>query len=230
MRMLRSIDCAWLWRSRSPRLTALGAAQAQTKITVGKIIGGSGFHIPSYVAMDQGFFKAEGLDASFITLHGRALVTAGLTGSVDFIPIPSGGSQAALSGAEIRYVVGESLKSQWLIVARPNINKPEDLKGKTIGYGRAGSADYDEGAAVMLRAFKMEVGKDYKVISFQGEPRAGRGAGQRRHRGGADFGAARAAGARRRHENPGADRRLHPARRRHVLDAQGLSSTRIPRR
>ena len=147
----------------------LGAAQAQTKITVGKITSGSGFHIPSYVAMDQGFYKAEGLDASFITLPGRALVTAGLTGSIDFIPIPSGGSQAALSGAEIRYVVGQSLKSQWLIVARPNIGKPEDLRGKTIGYGRAGSADYDEGAAVLSRAFKMEIGKDYKVISFQGE-------------------------------------------------------------
>ena len=150
-------------------VTALGGAQAQTKITVGKITSGSGFHIPSYVAMDQGFYKAEGLDASFITLPGRALVTAGLTGSIDVIPIPSGGSQAALSGAEIRYVVGQSLKSQWLIVARPNINKPEDLRGKTLGYGRSGSADYDEGAAVMSRAFKMELGRDYKVISFQGE-------------------------------------------------------------
>jgi NitT/TauT family transport system substrate-binding protein len=147
----------------------IGAAQAQTKITVGKITSGSGFHIPSYVAMDQGFYKAEGLDASFIVLPGRALVTAGLTGSIDFIPIPSGGSQAALSGAEIRYVVGQSLKSQWLIVARPHINKPEDLRGKTVGYGRSGSADYDEGAAVMSRAFKMELGRDYKVISFQGE-------------------------------------------------------------
>ena len=150
-------------------VAVVSPAQAQTKITVGKITSGSGFHIPSYVAMDQGFYKAEGLDASFSTLPGRALVTAGLTGSIDFIPIPSGGSQAALSGAEIRYVVGESLKSHWLIVARPNITKPEDLRGKTLGYGRAGSADYDEGAAVMLRAFKMAVGKDYKVISFQGE-------------------------------------------------------------
>jgi ABC-type nitrate/sulfonate/bicarbonate transport system substrate-binding protein len=54
-------------------------------------------------------------------------------------------------------------------VSRPNVNKVEDLKGKVLGYGRAGSADYDEGAAVLRRAFKMEVGKDYKVISFQGE-------------------------------------------------------------
>jgi ABC-type nitrate/sulfonate/bicarbonate transport system substrate-binding protein len=75
-----------------------------------------------------------------------------------------------LSGAEIRYVVGQSLGSQWLIAARPEINKPEELKGKIFGYGRVGSADYDEGAAVMRRAFKLEVAKDYKVISFQGEP------------------------------------------------------------
>jgi NitT/TauT family transport system substrate-binding protein len=147
-----------------------GAASAQTKISGGKTTGGSGFHVPSYIAMDKGFFNDDGLDASFVTLQGRALVTAGLSGSVNFIPIPSGGSQAALSGADIRYVVGQSLKSQWLIAARPDITKAEDLKGKTVGYGRAGSADYDEGAAVLLRAFKMEVGKDYKVISFQGEP------------------------------------------------------------
>ena len=139
------------------------------KLRVGKALGGSGFHIPSYIAMDQGFYKAEGLDAEFVVLSARALVTAGLAGSVDVIPIPSGGAQAALSGAPITYVVGESLKSQWTIVVPPTINKVEDLKGKALGYGRPGSADYDEGALVLARFFHMEVGKDYKVISFQGE-------------------------------------------------------------
>jgi ABC-type nitrate/sulfonate/bicarbonate transport system substrate-binding protein len=148
---------------------SLAAANAQTPITFGKTIGGSGFHIPSYVAMHQGYFKAEGLDARVVSLTGKALVTAGLSGNVDFVPIPSGGAQAALSGAEIRYVVGESLKSQWVIIVRKEISKPEDLKGKTLGYGRAGSADYDEGATVLSRFFHMDVGKDYKVISFQGE-------------------------------------------------------------
>jgi NitT/TauT family transport system substrate-binding protein len=146
-----------------------GDAQAQTKIAIGKVIGGSGFHIPSYVAMHQGYFKAEGLDARFIELTGKAQVTAGIAGNLDFVPIPSGGAQAALSGAAVRYVVGESLKSQWVILTRPEIKKAEDLKGKTLGYGRAGSADYDEGAEVLQQFFKMKVGKDYKVISFQGE-------------------------------------------------------------
>ena len=147
----------------------LATADAQPQVTIGKVIGGNGFHIPSYVAMDQGYFKAEGLDARFVSLTGKALVTAALSGNVDFVPIPSGGAQAALSGADIRYVVGESLKSQWVIVVRKEIGKPEDLKGKTVGYGRAGAADYDEGETVLNRFFHMNAGKDYKVISFQGE-------------------------------------------------------------
>ncbi len=166
MRMLRPmLAAAALLAAAMPM-----SAQAQTKVVIGKIISGNGLHIPSYVAMDRGFYKEEGLDARFVSLTGSALIKAGLTGNADFIPIPSGGAQAALLGAEIRYVVGQSLTSQWLIAVRPNVNKPEDLKGKVFGYGRVGSADYDEGAAVMRRAFKMDVGKDYKVISFQGEP------------------------------------------------------------
>ena len=141
-----------------------------TQIRIGKVIGGDGFHIPTYVAMDQGFYKEEGLDARFIELGGKAQVTAVLSGNLDFAPIPSGGAQAALSGAPIEYIVGESLKSQWTITVRKEINKAEDLKGKVIGYGRAGGADYDEAEAVLHRFFKMDVGKDYKVISFQGEP------------------------------------------------------------
>ena len=58
----------------------VGTAHAESnKVTVGKVIGGNGFHIPSYVAMDQGFYKAEGLDASFVIAarpaagHGSAV-------------------------------------------------------------------------------------------------------------------------------------------------------------
>jgi NitT/TauT family transport system substrate-binding protein len=169
MRMLRFL-CAPIAAIVLTLPLVAGAAHAESnKLRVGKVIGGNGFHIPSYIAMDQGFYKAEGLDASFVILQGRPLVTAALSGNVDFVPIPSGGAQAALSGAKITYVVGESLKSQWTIVVPKSINKIEDLKGKTIGYGRAGGADYDEGATVLRRFFHMEVGKDYKVISFQSE-------------------------------------------------------------
>ena len=148
-----------------------GAAIAQTKITVGKIVGGIGLHIPSYIAMDKGFFKEEGLDARWIELQGRPMITAGLTGNLDFVPIPSGGANAVLTaGAPLKYIVNQSLKPQYIIVAKAEIKKVEDLKGKTLGYARVGAADYDEGATALDRFFNMKVGRDYKVIQFQGEP------------------------------------------------------------
>ena len=147
------------------------AAIAQTKITVGKIVGGIGLHIPSYIAMDKGFFKEEGLDARWIELQGRPMITAGLTGNLDFVPIPSGGANAVLTaGAPLKYIVNQSLKPQYIIVAKAEIKKVEDLKGKTLGYARVGAADYDEGATTLDRFFNMKVGRDYKVIQFQGEP------------------------------------------------------------
>ena len=166
MRVLRS-----LLMLAAALMAGFGPAQAQTKITIGKITGGIGLHIPSYIAMDKGFFKEEGLDARWIVLGGTAMIRAGLSGNLDFVPIPSGGAQAVLKGgAKIRYVVNQSLTSQYVFVARPEIGKPEDLKGKTIGFARPGAADFDEGETVLSRFFKMQLGRDYKVISLPGDP------------------------------------------------------------
>src|SRR5690242_8989083 len=96
----------------------------QIKVTIGKVIGGDGFHLPSYVALDQGFFKAEGIHASLVELDPKTQVTAVLSSNLDCAPIPSGGAQAALSGAKITYIVGQSLKSQWTIVTRREIDSP----------------------------------------------------------------------------------------------------------
>ena len=147
------------------------AVLAQTNITVGNIPGSTGFFIPSYVAMDKGFFKREGLDAKYVKMGGKALVNAGMGGAIDFVPIPGGGSVALLKGAKLKFVVGQGLISQWAIVVDPKaVKKVSDLKGKTVGYGRPGAAAYDEGELTLRRFFNLQVGRDYNVISFQDEP------------------------------------------------------------
>ena len=163
------LSCAVVLGGIAAMAMVVGDALAQTKIRVGRTTSGSGVHIPMYVAMEKGFFKREGLDARYVALSGKALVTAGMTGNIDFVPIPGGGSQASLKGAPLRYVVGQSLISQWAIATHKDIKTVKDLKGKVMGYGRAGSADYDEGEITLAQYFNMEVGRDYKVISFQGE-------------------------------------------------------------
>ena len=146
-------------------------AIAQTEITIGKIVGGIGLHLPSYIAMDQGYYKAEGLNARFVELASPPMIRAGMSGNLNFVPIPSGGAQAVLKGgAKLKYVVNQSLSSQYVFVARPEIKTPEDLRGKTIGFARPGAADYDEGATVLSRYFKMQLGRDYKVMSLPGDP------------------------------------------------------------
>ncbi len=71
-------------------VAATSLQAANIKIKVGRTTGASGFHIPSYIAMDRGFFKREGLDASYVAMGGKALITAGMGGAIDFVPIPGG--------------------------------------------------------------------------------------------------------------------------------------------
>ncbi|HXG52123.1 MAG TPA: ABC transporter substrate-binding protein [candidate division Zixibacteria bacterium] len=146
------------------------AAAQPVKVKVGRTIGGSGFHIPSYVAMDKGLFKAEGLDAEFIAATAGVLVRAAIAREIEFVPIPGGGSEAMLKGAPLQFIVGESLVSQWTIATTPDIKRVEDLKGKTVGLERPGQAAYTEAVVVLGKFFKMEPGKDYKVITFNAEP------------------------------------------------------------
>ncbi|HEV8642256.1 MAG TPA: ABC transporter substrate-binding protein [Methylomirabilota bacterium] len=152
-------------------LLGSGVASAQAlKIKVGRTTGASGFHIPTYVAMDRGLFKAEGLDAEFVSMTGGEIVRATIAKEIDFAPIPGGSTEAMLKGAPLVFVVGESLVSQWTLTTTADIRKVEDLRGKTLGLGRPGSADYSELVVVLSKFFKMEAGKDYKVINFRGEP------------------------------------------------------------
>jgi len=139
-------------------------------VKVGRTTGGSGFHIPSYVAIDKGFLKAEGLDANFITATAGVLVRATIAKEIEFSPIPGGGSEAMLKGAPLVFFAGESLISQWTLTTTPEIKRVEDLRGKTLGLGRPGSADYSEMVITLGKFFQMQPGKDYKVISFTGEP------------------------------------------------------------
>lgn len=142
------------------------SVSAATKIKVGRSASGTIFELPVYVAMEKGFFKREGLDAVFVPLTRKALVTAGIAGAIDFSPASRGGAQAALKGAELRFVVGQSSQAQWTISVSPFVVRGDDLKGKTVGFGRPNTAGFEEGKIALKRVFNFRVGRDYKLRSF----------------------------------------------------------------
>src|SRR5512135_1428323 len=89
-----------------------GNSSLAQSVKISRTTGGSGFHIPSYVAIDKGFLKAEGLDATFISATAGVLVRATIAKEIEFSPIPGGGSEAMLKGAPLVFFAGESLISQ----------------------------------------------------------------------------------------------------------------------
>ena len=175
MNLLNLVRRRWVFFSlaaiffAAPILLLLGHSAFAQSIKIGKTIGGSGFHIPSYIAVDKGMLKAEGFDADFISTTAGVLVRAAIAKEIEFVPIPGGGSEAMLKGAPLAFIVGESLVSQWTIVTQPEFKQVEELKGKTVGLERPGQAAYTEAVVVLGKFFKMEPGKDYKVITFNAE-------------------------------------------------------------
>src|SRR5437660_12020432 len=71
-----------------------GSIVSAQSIKVGRTVGGSGFHIPSYVAIDKGFLKAEGLDANFIAATAGGLVRATTPRAIEFRRLPGDASDA----------------------------------------------------------------------------------------------------------------------------------------
>ena len=65
------------------------------------------------------------------------------------------------------YIVGESLKSQWTITTRQDINKPEDLKGKKIGVSQIGASS-DFIARYAVRQLGLNPDRDVTILGAGG--------------------------------------------------------------
>lgn len=92
-------------------------------------------HLPTYVAFEKKLFRSEGLSVKMIPLTGRALISAGVKGAIDFVPIEGRGAQAALSGTRLKFIVGQSVMAHAVLAVRKNIKTVDDLKKRNIAIG-----------------------------------------------------------------------------------------------
>jgi len=124
---------------------------------------------PPWIAREAGIFTKYGLDVEVIaTPTGVEGMNALIAGEVQFLQISGGTSaSAALGGADV-VVVGTTLESLvQSLMARPEIDKAEQLKGKTLGITRFGTS-IDVGARLALRHFGLVPEKDVAIVQVGG--------------------------------------------------------------
>jgi NitT/TauT family transport system substrate-binding protein len=125
--------------------------------------------MPPWLAREAGIFAKHGLDVEVIaTPTGVEGMNALIAGEVQFLQISGGTTaSAALGGADVM-VVGTTLDTLvQQLIARPEIEKAEQLKGKTVGITRFGTS-IDVGVRLALRHFGLVPEKEVAIVQVGG--------------------------------------------------------------
>jgi len=110
------------------------------KIRVGVPSVGMG-NIIIFITKEGKLFEKHGLDAEVITVMGSGIGSKALiSGNLDIIPIATPTVIAAnLAGADMAILAHTMPAVVHALMVRPDIKRPEDLKGKKIGVSSLGS-------------------------------------------------------------------------------------------
>src|SRR5947208_10756999 len=100
----------------------------------------SGGFVHLYTALDYGLFDKYGMKFENVFIRGSGPNLAALAGDeVQFTYCAADGTIPGLaSGIDAKLVASPLVKLPYVLVARKEIRRPEDLKGKSIGIARAG--------------------------------------------------------------------------------------------
>ena len=143
-------------------LLLVGDAPAAERVTIATPSRGL-FEFPVVVAMRKGFYRDEGIDVDKVQMQPALGVKALISGDVDYLLAWGSALRAAVTGVPVKAVVGIAGRPLHVLIARPEIKTPKDLKGRVIGVDSiAGTVDYL--ARVAVRHFGLEPERDVQII------------------------------------------------------------------
>lgn len=151
-----------------PTPSALSAQAAVEKLTVGwSAIAGS--QAPFWITKEAGLFEKNGLDVTMIYLDGGSRATQAMM-SGD-LPIAQVGGNAPvvarLRGADVTLIAGLLNILAYSMVVSPEINRPEDLRGKKLTVSRFGSnSDYATRKILLKWGLKPDI--DVAILQIPG--------------------------------------------------------------
>jgi len=149
--------------SVAPRLTV--GAENPYKIRIG--FPSLAFsYMPFYVAQEKGFYKKYNVESEYIQMTTTIQPQAVVAGNINYFTSVSTGISAALAGLPLVMVINFCDVSPWVLVTHKDINKPQDLIGKTVALSGIRTSPY-----YFFQAFlkKSEINdKDVQSISTGG--------------------------------------------------------------
>ena len=95
--------------------------------------------LPVKVAVERGFFRAEGLEPLLIQMRGNVATTALATGDIDFSLNISPVLNGAIQGLGLKLVAGLNTRPLFSLIVRPEIKAPADLRGKVFAVSSFGN-------------------------------------------------------------------------------------------
>ena len=122
----------------------------------------SGSMVPPWAAHEAGIFKKYGLQVEVIaTPSGVQGTNALIAGEVSFVQIAGGTTTGAVVGGADLKIVATMVGTLVLnLVVRPEIEKPEQLRGKSIGISRYGTSLHT-GARLAAKHFGLSRAKTF---------------------------------------------------------------------
>jgi NitT/TauT family transport system substrate-binding protein len=145
------------------------AAQKLERMRVGyNAITGSNSAL--WISKEAGFTAKNGLDVDFIYIESGSRITqAMVAGDLRLGNTGSGPSiQAHVKGADTVLILSVMPTLPFQVVARPEIKKPEDLRGKKLAISTFGSTT-DFAARYFLEKTGLKVGTDVVVLQSGGQ-------------------------------------------------------------
>lgn len=121
----------------NPYLLKPGEPPTKLRVATSAVTGG---FVHFYSGLDYGIFEKYGLKCEHVYIRGQSPALAALANDqVQFNYGAADGSLPGLAaGVEAKFVASPLVKLPYVMVARKEIRRPEDLKGKSIGVTRPG--------------------------------------------------------------------------------------------
>jgi ABC-type nitrate/sulfonate/bicarbonate transport system substrate-binding protein len=127
----------------------------------------SGSMVPPWAANEAGIFKKYGLQVEVIaTPSGIQGTNALIANELSFLQIAGGTTTgAAVGGADLKIIATMTATLVLNLAVRPEIERPEQLRGKNIGISRFGTSLHT-GARLAAKYYGLEPGKDVHIVEI----------------------------------------------------------------